>query len=268
MKDFLKLTSYDESGLVHGYEIEVLDIKKLSEYVGMVILGHYLHVEKILNSKVAPEFRPPDNAIDRAINKLRKNSQIEIEKRDGWIFQIISWIVVQITYSDQNLLSQIPHDAPAQHGLDGIAITLNYDSKINKIIITEDKATRYPRKLIRSQVFPEFQKYENGEYDNKIVSRVSGILNGRIDDSKIASAIENDIYRLDVRKYRIGITINNKINKPGSNKKLFKDYDSFVKNSHSRSADTMDLKDLRTWMENFSSLIINFLETKRNNRNV
>ncbi|TGL55286.1 hypothetical protein EHQ61_00825 [Leptospira wolffii] len=264
MKDILKLTYYDESGLVHGWEIEILDINKLSEYVGMVIIGHYLHVEKILNSKVAPEFRPPNKAIDRAISKLRKRNQIEIEKRDGWIFQIISWIAVRITYSDQNLLSQIPHDAPAQHGLDGIAITLDADSKINKIIITEDKATKYPRKLIRSQVFPEFKKYENGEYDNKIVSRVSGLLNGRIDDLKIAQAIENDIYRLDIRKYRIGITINNEIIKPLVIKKLFKDYDSFISNSLSRSADTMNLKDLRSWMEGFSNLIIDFLETKKN----
>lgn len=259
----IKLIEFNESPLVLGFKIEVTNKELLAKYVSTLLLGYQNHIEKIIQSQDNNKPIIPDRNIDRLIQKI--DIDIEKTKRDGWLFQMISWISIQIAFKEKKLYSQIPHDAPAQHGIDGILVILNDQGKLESIIITEDKATENPRNVIQQQVFPEFKEFELGEHDNKLVNRVTGFLK-QISSNELMEEIQNDIYRLDLRKYRIGITHDSNYSASDGYRRLFKDYDSAVTDQHNirRTAATFFDSNIRNWMEDFSKLIIIELEKSKN----
>ena len=116
-----KLIDTDCSPLVIDYEYEIVDKKLLSQYVGELVLGHHTHILNIVNSLSSNPSVPPNKVIEIAIDKL-KNS--EIVHRDGWLFQMISWLALAIR-SGGEYYTQHPHFAPAQHGLDGLSVIYN-----------------------------------------------------------------------------------------------------------------------------------------------
>ncbi|WP_210415308.1 hypothetical protein [Leptospira fluminis] len=264
MTDPIRLIFYNEPDLVYGSEIEVIDIEELAQYIGKIILGHSYHIERIINSVPSSNPKPPNRAIEIAISHLAKTEEKEIEKRDGWIFQIISWITIQTSYKGEKVFFQIPHDAPAQHGTDGIAVVLDNSLGIKNIIITEDKATKNPRQLINSQVWPEFKKYEKRFKDSLIVNRISGLLSGRMGEDEFDKAMQKDIYRMEIRKYRICITGTPRHVDSSGRKELFKNYDMYVKGPKRRNADILNTENIRDWMQGLSIQVIKYLESLRN----
>jgi len=251
----------DCSPLVIDDEFTIVDEELLAEYVGKIVLGHYTHVKKIIKL-LAPELADISNDnFDLAINKLKSTSNND--KRDGWIFQIISWLVLLIQNDSETFYCQQPHDAPAQHGIDGIGITLDSDNKIKNIIITEDKCTTNHRNRI-ADIWEEFGDFEKGVNDNKIVSRLSFLLEN-VDDGAVLVAIQNDLYSKELRKYRVGINRDDKYDTVEKRKKLFKGYDTCVLDTTAarRSAATLHKADIRDWMEKFSQKIIANLTSQK-----
>ncbi|HNE56558.1 MAG TPA: hypothetical protein PK079_25570 [Leptospiraceae bacterium] len=259
----IRLIEFNDAPLVHGFKIEIIDKQLLAKYVAILLLGYQDHIETIISSQDINNPTIPDKSINNIIQKI--SNGIETIKRDGWFFQMISWIAVQIAYKDKKIYSQIPHDAPAQHGIDGILVIMNEQGKLEKIIITEDKATENPRNKIQQDIFPEFKKFETGQYDHKLVNRITGFLK-YISPTDLLREIQNDIYRLDLRKYRIGITHDDSYNTLDGYTRLFKDYDYTVSDADNtrRSAATFFDSNLRNWMEDFSKLIIKELENLKN----
>src|SRR5699024_295554 len=158
---------------VIDYEYEVTDKDLLAEYVGELIIGQYIHILKIINTLSSTSSNPPNKAIDIAIEKLNVIGDVHIVHRDGWLFQMISWLALAHRNLGNKYHTQHPHFAPAQHGIDGLSVLLNKDNTINKIIITEDKCTTNPRNTIRQEVFPEFKHFEDGKKDSVLVSVLS-----------------------------------------------------------------------------------------------
>lgn len=263
----LQLTEFNEINLVHGFKIEVLDRPLLAKYIALLLLGYQSHIEKILQSQSMKNPLVPNKNINNLIQKISKGTKIqkEIEKRDGWIFQMISWIAVRMELGEETIYSQIPHDAPAQQGIDGLLVILDENNKLKKIIITEDKATENPRNKIQQKIFPEFKEFEAGMHDNKLVNRITGFLK-YITTETLLEEIEKDIYRIELRKYRIGITHDDSFHTQGRYIDLFKDYDSTVLDADNsrRSADTFSKNNLRPWFEELSELIIIELENLKN----
>lgn len=252
----------DYSPLLNDYEIIITDEDKLAKYVGEIILGNYLHIQKIIDHKNSKTYSQPDRAIDLAINKLK--TQQEIFKRDGWVFQIISWIALRIENKGAIFYCQQPHDATAQHGIDGLAVTLNASKEITSIIISEDKCSKNQRGIIRKEVWPEFTSYEKGLYDNKLVSRISAML-ANLDDDKIMASINKDAYRTEIRRYRVGINTATKHKDKKGRKKLFLGYNTCVpdKSNKRRTSATLHQDNIRSWMNSFSKKVIQYLESKK-----
>lgn len=255
------LIDTDCSPLVIDYEYEIDNKDLLAEYVGELLLGHHLHINRIINSLSTILPVHPNDSIDKVINKI---TSATIEKRDGWIFQMISWIVLAKRYTGEKFFSNYPHFAPAQHGIDGLALILNENDGLRNIIITEDKCTTGPRGKITQQVFPEFREFENGEKNNALVSIIS-ILIGQLDAGNILQNVQNDIFDNKYRIYRIGITREGKHNDNEGRKALFNNYDDCVSGNTSerRSGATIYLDDMRNWMQDFSDKVINYLQSKK-----
>lgn len=81
-------------------------------------------------------------AIDSIINKL---NTVGVYKRDGWLFQMISWIALKINLHSQYGIGKVfmnaLHTAPAQHGIDGFALVIDDKKMIKYVVLYEDKFT-------------------------------------------------------------------------------------------------------------------------------
>lgn len=256
-----RLIDTDHSPLVIDNEYEITDKDLLAKYVGEILLGHHMHINRIINSLTTIFPTHPNDSIDHVINKIKSTS---IEKRDGWLFQMMSWVVLADRSAGKIFFSNYPHFAPAQHGIDGLAIILTEDNNLQNIIITEDKCTTSPRGKITQQVFPEFEAFENGEKNNALISIISNLI-GHIDAGAVLENVQNDIFSNKYRVYRIGITRDVNHNDENGRKSLFKNYDNTIKGdtSERRSGATIYLDDLRVWMQDFSDQVIIFLESKK-----
>jgi len=260
----VKLIPIDHTPLFQEYELKITSEELLAEYIGEMILGHHRHIQHILEvkNKIAPQ--PPDSAIDNAIGKLTVSPPDTPYKRDGWVFQMMTWIAIRTQYKGSGLISQVPHDAPAQHGIDGLSILLSSTKTLESVMICEDKYTENSRKIIKEQVWPEFEDYENGVHDNKLVTRITGLL-PHLTETEINAMIENDIYQTAKRKYRLGVTPQSQHVTATSKKRLFKGYNKKVKGTDNlrRNGVTFQQQDIRQWMEDFCELIIDYLEEKK-----
>lgn len=254
-------TDSDCTPLFIDYEYEIVNVDLLASHVGEVLLGHHFHVIKILNSLSTILPIHPNDSIDKVINQINSASR---DKRDGWLFQMISWIVLAKKNSGKKFYSNYPQFAPAQHGIDGLAIVLNEDNTFNKIIITEDKCTTSPRGKITQQVFPEFKSFEDGNKNNALISIISSLI-GQINDGNILEDIQNDIFNNKYRLYRIGITRGSDHNTQEGRKKLFLDYEKTIQGDTSdrRSGATIHFNDIRSWMQDFSDKVIVYLNSKK-----
>lgn len=255
----------DCSPLVIDTEFDISDEDLVAEYVGRIVLGHYAHVKRIINtlSTIKPSIGNSD--FDFAILKLKKDgkSENDIEKRDGWIFQIISWLSLLIENKGKNFYCQQPHDAPAQHGLDGVAVLLDKNLVLETIVISEDKCTENHRVVI-PKIWVEFDEFEKGVHNNQLINRISALIES-LNEGDVLEANKNDIYKKELWRYRVGINRNDTYQKTEKRKKLFKGYDVCVTGvkPHRRYASTILQGDVREWMEQFCEKVIQFLEAEK-----
>lgn len=258
------ITNRDHSPLFKELELKVNDEELLAQQIGELMLGHHLHVESILRAKKGSVTYSPNKVIDLAIAKLVVSEDHERYKRDGWIFQFMTWIVINKQYSTLPFRCQIPHPAPAMHGIDGLGIVLSKSKEIVKIIISEDKYTENPRKKIKEEVWPEFKSFEDQVFDNQIVSIVTGLLKD-LTTKEVNEMIHRDLYNMDLRTYRVGITPKDQHYVSNGKKKLFKGYDDCVKRDvhNGREALTFRQTNIRDWMDHISDKISQYLTSKK-----
>ncbi len=253
----LRLITSGQQPLCHGYKWQIRNEDYLAKLVAKLLLGHYRHVQKILKNSNSISPHISSEMKTEVKRKLKDTSSDQLRyQRDGWVFQMISWIAIKI--SDPHLHTAIPHSQPAQKGFDNLVVQLTDDMKsIDFIYICEDKATENSRKTITTKVWPEFAKFETGSRDNELVNEVTPILerlhrNINIDIDKSISKI----FWEKERHYRVSLTTEN-VNNDQDRKILFKGYDQKVKgNVKRRRAENINISGLREWMNNFCNKII------------
>jgi hypothetical protein len=177
--------------------------------------------------------------------------------RDGWLFQFVSWIVC--FQQNPDLVVRNPQPRPADKGFDGLAIYLE-NSSVQHLLISEDKATNNPRKKILEEVFPEFDRHENGERDNELRAEIATLLEQRSDidlDGMMESAdwLTNKRYRASVATSR---------RKVGPRTDIFADYeDHVIGDQERRYANLYIHDDLRSFFHDLSKRIVTHLEALR-----
>ena len=206
---------------------------------------------------------PAENAIQGAIRLLTPKDPETPWHRDGWMFQVMSWIAANIQNPES--LKSPPQMIHAHKGFDGMHVCLDKtNSEILSIIVCEEKATSSPRGKITSQVWPDFTSLEDGERDNEIVSEISTILasNSQIDPDQ---AIHKILWE-QARSYRVLITINDEHNSEQGRNNLFKGYEDVVNGGdvERRRAETLHIEQMREWLQNLSELSIEKIQSMDN----
>ena len=237
--------------LCRDFEFVVDDKQQLADLISKLVMGWSRHVSRLIKN-LDPHYPDVDKAtIQSQLNVLNGG---DTEKIDGWLFQMISWIVLAEQHKDNPKFFQYnPHPQKAMHGIDGIAVTLNADGSINRIIITEDKCTNSPRGKITQEVYPEFVNIEEGKKNNAIMQQVEALLS--FED---IIKVQNDIVKPKYRQYRISITRLDEHDSDEGRKKLFKDYEQKVGGADigRRTCSSANFNNMRAWMDDLKQLVI------------
>ena len=202
-----------------GSDWSITDEDQLADLIARVALGQYRHVLNILSQTGCIAYAPTPSALEGAIRVLTAEDDDKPWHRNGWLFQVISWIVANLQNPES--LKTPPHMIHADKGFDGLHICLDESNEnVVSVIVCEEKATTSPRGKITGQVWPEFEALEAGSRDNEIVAETTTLIaqNGHLNPDKAV----HEILWKRARAYRVAITIGDKECSEKGRKALFK----------------------------------------------
>ena len=258
------LNAVQEGELWSGFVWEIQDENKLAELLARVAIGQARVAERILNEDGLVGTSYPKSGYQAARNLLQVGPSGDQSHRDGWIFQVISWIAAHAT-GNPNIIIRPPHIRHADKGLDGLLIEFE-DNEVARVVISEDKATRNAREMVRDHVWPEFQNFETGNRDAELIDGVSMLLTGNRypePDEVVAALLWEE-----KRAYRVAVTINASNASQAGLKKLYKGYEGAVSGDiNRRRVEAFQVDALRSWFEDIAikaTKIINAQEVASN----
>ena len=225
-----------------GCEWTVADEDLLARWIAWVAVGQSYHVAQILHSVGAGPLATNDDAIKEGVQLLTQ-SGASPDHRDGWMFQVMSWLATNCR--TPGALTAAPHMIHAQKGLDGLEIMLDSAGNVIAAVISEDKATIHPRTTVLKKVWPEFLEFEAGAGVSRITQAATGIL-AVARHPNPSEAVKKIVWK-NARRYRVSITTTR--NSEASRKSLFKGYSSVAPGPNERRRGEIFLKsNMRTWM--------------------
>ncbi len=252
----IQLTPMSHKSLVHGFKWQVQDETQLAELIARVALGQASHVAKILGGVTGSQAPVFNGAVLSAIRMLTLAPGADPWHRDGWMFQVMSWLAARL--AQPNALLNPPQMIQAQKGFDGIQLEFDPLTGISAVVIFEDKATEKPRETIRDSVWPEFEAFERGDDTNVLTAELVALLERQ--PSVDADAIIRQVVWKDVRRFRVSITIGDSHASDAGHGRLFKGYDSKVPGDlRRRRGETFHIADLRSWMNGLAGHALHYL---------
>ena len=256
----LTLTPLHKNTMSRGNSWSVDDKMALARLIAHVALGQSRKISHVLKELDEKPKNAPKSAFKGARKLLKAKTQEDIYHRDGWVFQVISWIAAHI--EDPDRIIRTPHMIWADKGLDGLIVEMDGD-ETTAIVICEEKATKNARKTIREKVWPEFADFETGERDNELVAEVTTLLE-RHHDLDCDAIIEATLWE-EKRAYRVAVTGKDAHLQKEAPIKLFKGFDVAVGGDlNKRRSALMVVKQLRPWMESLSSMALAHLDSLEN----
>jgi len=225
-------------------------------------MGQYRHVSQILDGLNVGAPKGSTAHAENAIQKMQVAKNGDPWQRDGWIFQIISWIAAGQQTAGKAILKP-PHIFHAHKGFDGLQLEISDDGQsVIAIVIFEDKATDYPRDTIRDDVWPGIVGLEAGERVADLTHEATSMLEAQqhiYPDMDIEGAVDRILWQ-EARRYRVSITTGGTHKEEKARAGLFANYDTTASGELlRRQAETMHFEDLRAWMADFADRVISKL---------
>lgn len=237
------LTAFSVQTEWEGCTWSVPSVDDLAEAIAIVALGQSSHVAKILHAAGLAALPTTKGAIRSGV-KLLTVAGSDPSHRDGWMFQVMSWLAAQ--RRTPGALLNVPHMIHAHKGLDGLQVDIDATHKISAVILFEDKATTHPRTTVTSKVWPEFEEFERGDNEHLVTSEVTSLL-ARARHPNPEQAVA-DIMWTQSRRFRLSITDTDSTDI--SQAKLFRGYATKVAgDAHRRRGEVFVVNGLRQWME-------------------
>lgn len=228
-----------------GSSWTIADDDELSTLVAKVALGQARYVRRVLKETGFAVPDPKETEIAGAIKLLTADNPEMPWHRDGWLFQVMSWIAANL--QNPGSLIAPPHMIHAHKGFDGIHVTVDpKTSDVTSVVICEEKATDNARNMV-TRIWKEFRGIHNGNRDNELAAEVTRLLE-IAKDLDVDSAVETIVWK-NARHYRVSITIGDDHNHAAGQKKLFDGYSDVVDGEVvRRRSEVLYLKDMRKWM--------------------
>ena len=232
-----------------GCTWRVSSIDELANAIAIIAVGQALHVANILHVAGLAAKPTTKGAVKDAIKLITSSGNIA--HRDGWMFQVMSWLAAQLR--TPGALMNTPHMIHAHKGLDGLQVSIDGTGKVTGIVLFEDKATVNPRKMVLNKVWPEFTEFETGAKENLVAAEVTLLLKGAGHSDPVQAVA--DIMWKEVRRYRLSITDEHSTDQSQAN--LFKGYEKTVPGGvERRRAEVFEVTGLRKWMDDLATMAV------------
>lgn len=244
----IALTPIREGELWAGFTWTVEDEIVLAGLLARVAIGQARVAERILHEDGLVYIGYPMGGYEGARNLLNVGPSGDPSHRDGWIFQVISWIAAH--RAGRPALIRSPHMRHADKGLDGLLVEFD-ETEIARIVISEEKATGNARTMVRDRVWPEFQDFETGRRDAELIDGVSTLLAGAGHPN--LDAVVAAILWTEKRAYRVAVTIDDTHASEKGLTALYKGYKTVVSGAiDRRRAEAFQVQNLRPWFESIA----------------
>ena len=259
----LKLIAFDDSPSCRGWTWAIRDSKLLARVVARLVMGQYLHADSLLLGRPAKQVALLQGAYLKVLRDLTQPK--DVAHRDGWLFQMISWVAARTT--DPKLLARAPQPRTADKGFDGIMVRRRAARNgAIYVVVCEDKATKQPRRVIRTEVWPSIRELESGARDNELLSEVTTLLSTVLPGAAAQDAVHRILWK-DARRYRVSVTVAPERVDEARRKALFKGYRTVARGEClRRRGEMLVLDEMRAWMESFAEQVATELRRMRSRR--
>lgn len=247
-------------------DLTIIDSARLSRLIALVLIGRKTHAERILKGTATPDPRPSPETIAEAIAHLTCTQKTttdnygnvqphaKVVHRDGWMLQIMSWIVHRLEFP--NALLRAPHSHSAGKGFDGLMLQMD-GFTVTYVKLFEEKATDSPRDTVQQNVWPEFKVYEAGDRDGEMTAEASTLLE-LVPDLDVAELTSSSQW-FTLKKYCATVATSTSSLPPRV--ELFEGYEATVAGAKERRAAKLLLfNDLRSSFEDLAKMAIEDLK--------
>lgn len=238
-----------------GNQWSIADVDTLAHLTALVLVGRVHHVARILAGSQPHAAVAPGVLKDRLRAMLFPAPGSDPWHRDGWLFEVISWIAARISAGDGDVMLD-PHTRSTQQGIDSLRISFDHaERRISRATIYEYKCTENPRAKFRDEVLPAFQEYESGARDNELLQAAVGLL------QQMALSDEEQIQTYDQMlndrplAFQAALTVTPEQYETEKCVALFKGFSSLTAAAEDRIGDTLPLEDVRAWFANFAARV-------------
>jgi hypothetical protein len=197
-----------------GNRWSVADQSQLGKLIAVVAMGQAIHAAEIIAKlkPVAPAFTHA-SLIDEAKLQLAIRGDTPEKRdasrwrRDGFIFETISWIATQQTKTATTLLKD-PHLKSTMQGIDGLVIELDGSgTSVTRATVVEDKCVGDPQTTFRDKVMPCFKDHHKNKRGPELVSAAASLIASTGMSGTDATQAAERVLNLAYRRYLAALTI-------------------------------------------------------------
>tara|TARA_Y100001001_G_scaffold161513_1_gene186079 strand:+ start:2055 stop:2936 length:882 start_codon:yes stop_codon:yes gene_type:complete len=274
------LTCVSEDCALNEWSFAADHESSLVDALAYLYLRQEANAQKIISS-LDPKRRPPrgrvaQNVIDKLTapnpkhaitmkegsDEERERAKLmaakEVERRDGLLFQHLSWIAARL--SMPNGIQTPPHVRSADKGFDGFIIEMNEENDgLERIVLCEDKASISPRSLITGSVWKEIKAICAGERDDEILADLTTLVSRvAAGDEDRAEAIVDEALWEETRQFRVCVATGENIRRDGGYAHILKGFREVAPGgSGTRSGGILPFADVRSGLEELANAVAN-----------
>lgn len=248
----------------------VEDEDQLARLIAVIAMGQATHAAKVI-----AELQPAQPAITHSALKAAAKRQLAIVgdtkqkqeasrwRRDGFIFEAISWIAAKQSGGTKVLLKD-PHLKSTTQGLDGLMIELGPgQNELARATICEDKCSETPRTIFRDHVLPAFLDHHANKRGPELVSVAAALIERSGLDGTAATQAAGRVLDHQYRRYRAALAVTATDDSKPQRQALFKDYDRLkgITQGQRVGASFVTPGELRAWFDTIANLASAYIDT-------
>lgn len=246
------VTNFPANPECRGAQWSVADENMLAHLTALVLVGRARQAARVLQGAqpgvaiAGPQLKASLRA------KLLVQSQQAIWHRDGLLFEIIAWLVAEMTAQPNEAVSE-PHLSSTQQGLDTIKIQFDPVARdLVRAIIYEQKCTENARELFLTKVLPEFKKWLGGVRDNELLQIAVALMQrfNLTDDER--RRIYDRLAQDRPLAFQASLTVTPPPFGTPQCLALFTGYSALTPNIANRLGHTLPLQAIRPWFDAFA----------------
>jgi hypothetical protein len=249
------VTNFPANPECGGAQWSVADEDMLAHLTALALVGRARQAARVLRGAHAGAAITGEQLKARLRAKLLVQGDQAIWHRDGLLFEIVAWLVAEMTAQPNEVVSE-PHLSSTQQGLDTIKIQFDPVARdIVRAVIYEQKCTDHARRLFLAKVLPEFKKWLSGVRDNELLQIATALLQRfNLTDHQLQKAYDR-LAQDRPLAFQVSLTVTPNPFGTAECVELFAGYTELTPNIADRLGDTLPLHAIRPWFEAFAKKV-------------